>query len=1424
MLNNDLYNDEMEDMVSLEGVFIPYDQYFRRFGVRRIGHLSAPILTDMSKIVLPRNAVLLYQPMDDADIGLSQNHILVRDSQRLIFVEHVTDLATKDGFVRKTFIQPSKLTREYLRTNRKTRLLNNIERVARDDKILIVENFAFLNHLWQYKSHPLSVYYKWKNIQNTIWTKSNVMCSTVERNQYMMVNLPDVLPTFSDLKKAELNINRMTLQPFTTNESLNILDIWCWLGANRDKSSIHFVEHKHFHKLHLVFILNGVWSVINLGLLNDWRKEVEADGEQDDGASGTIDATTLQKRFLRYLITIFEHKTSGENTIDPVVAAATDVEEKETVGDNDVTASIKTELTKTPIETKTKVDKQIEVNKKIEKTSLTKDPVVEKEVDEELVAIDNLFKEPEIGTAATIQNPLEQGIMTKADELAVDGFISTAQYKKIKTLSNKYKELPNPFGEGTLETLATISPADVKLPDPIKLPDDPSILDKSMLNVIIEDMDNKYNKTLLEKDIAATVLSFQKAGVIVLKYEVEQIETALNKYNSYTIKVQPVNGSPSVIRFKLPIIDEDSSYLNNGIKCKLRKQRVDVPIRKVKDNKVSLTSYYSKLFVTRSSKVVNNFDKWLFNQINLITQTDKSKIKNIIYSNKWNNYFVTPRIYSILAKRIGQITINNKVFHFDYAKRNEIFGEAAVKQYETDGNVVVGLNGKNIIVVNKDDEFIEYNGTEELTLGNIMEMLEIDESKSPVEVAELGVSNKSIPVGIVLSYYLGFNKVLTLSNVKYKKASSAERLKLLSDEFTIKFLDETYIFSKRDKTASLLFGGFIKYKDFIKRYGSSVFNRKDIYANMFDSAGMTLRYLRELNLLNEMWVDPITEGILKEMNEPIEFIGLLLRSVELLLTDWSPDETDMHYQRIRGYERFSGFVYKEMVTALKQFNVQSAGVNASIQIHPEAVWREIDKDVSKYLVQESNPIHNLKEKETVTFAGTGGRSANTMTKSSRAYHKNDLGTISEASPDSKTVGAITYLTPNPNFNSLRGTVNPIELKDIQNSSLLSTSALLAPCSDTDDPKRINFINIQNSAGISAIGYKVSPIRTGYEKVISHRVSDLYAYTAKKDGKVISVDKDHITIEYADGEKKTIEVGRRFGISEGTVVPHQLVTKLKVGDTFVYGDTIAYNENYFEPDFFNPKRLNLKQGVIAKTVIMETVDTLEDSSAISEKLARLMSTKISKVRNIVVKFDQVIRNLVKVGSHVDLTSILCTIEDSITASGSLFDDDSISALKAFAANTPKAKYSGVIEKIEVFYNGDKEDMSESLREVANTSDKVMKRQSMVKGKDNAITGSVDSNMRIDAMPLELDSMVIKVYITADIPAGVGDKGSFGNQMKTIFGRVMSGDNKTESGEDIDAVFGFQSISNRIVNSPFGIGTTNTLLKVISKRAAEIYRKG
>jgi hypothetical protein len=70
--------------------------------------------------------------------------------------------------------------------------------------------------------------------------------------------------------------------------------------------------------------------------------------------------------------------------------------------------------------------------------------------------------------------------------------------------------------------------------------------------------------------------------------------------------------------------------------------------------------------------------------------------------------------------------------------------------------------------------------------------------------------------------------------------------------------------------------------------------------------------------------------------------------------------------------------------------------------------------------------------------------------------------------------------------------------------------------------------------------------------------------------------------------------------------------------------------------------------------------------------------------------------------------------------------------------------------------------------------------------------------------------------------VGDKGVFGNQLKTVFGEVMERDLFTESGVKVEAIFGAKSVADRIVSSPELNGTTTTLLDVIGDKAVALYR--
>jgi hypothetical protein len=339
--------------------------------------------------------------------------------------------------------------------------------------------------------------------------------------------------------------------------------------------------------------------------------------------------------------------------------------------------------------------------------------------------------------------------------------------------------------------------------------------------------------------------------------------------------------------------------------------------------------------------------------------------------------------------------------------------------------------------------------------------------------------------------------------------------------------------------------------------------------------------------------------------------------------------------------------------------------------------------------------------------------------------------------------------------------------------------------------------------------------------LAHRTDDVFAIAADQEGTVTALNDRGMVVTYADGNTRSIQLGRRFGRGGGLMFPHQVTTPLVLNAPFKKGDILVYNERYFQPDVLTPGQVTWKAGLLVRTAIMETPDTLEDSSAISAEIANELETEVTYVRDIIVAFDQTVHSLVMEGSAVEIDSILCTIEDAVTAENNLFDEQSLDMLRLLAANTPRAKYKGVVERVEVLYHGEIDDMSSSLADIATASDRERKRHARAL-QQKALTGKVDSSTRIQGKPLPADNLLIRVYITGPVPAGVGDKGVFANQMKTVFGRVLAGVHETESGLTIDAVFSYQSISNRIVRSPEIIGVTNTLLQLISKRVVSAYK--
>lgn len=1027
--------------------------------------------------------------------------------------------------------------------------------------------------------------------------------------------------------------------------------------------------------------------------------------------------------------------------------------------------------------------------------------------------------------------PLDKSFNKLLDRYAASGTMTAPAYLAYQKAATTYKTLPSPDDpEKTLEQVMVVTDDMHAIKDHPEIVDVKAVVDKTMLKSTLLEFDKRYIRELMHKDVTRMALNVQHAGYAVTDFRMEQIEDVSGGFKLYSMKLNPIEGAPTTVQWRLPILDDEGVYRFNDVKYNMRKQRGELPIWKVGINRVAITSYYGKIFVERSEKKINDYGAWIRNQIYVKGMDDAdTSITQLNPSNVFDHLFNAPRIYTILSQGFRSMGVTPVVvpegfeadsynLNFDHKKRVELFGEDKVKMYETNGNVVIGQGVKGTTLLIDQDGFFSLGKDGEVKPGwSTEEFFGLDASKAPVDYVVMTLQGRLVPLGVILAYEMGLSTLVKYLNATVRKVEVGTRVNLQESEFALVFNNETWAISKQDPVTTMLLAGFREYHRVIRDYDSHLFDKRGVYLHLMDVGAYGVRSLREVDLMYQMFVDPITLTLLKKLREPENFRDLLLKATRMLAVDTFP----VMKNRDKGYERMAGAVYSEIVKAIRSHNGRPGKSRHPIELHPHAVWKNITTDASNAIVSDINPIQNLKEAEALTFSGTGGRSGRTMVKETRVFQEGDLGVVSESTVDSGSVGVNVYLSANPRYNSLYGLSDDYNFDRDGATSMLSTSALLAPGSNHDDAKRVNFVGIQNAHVVACNGYRQMPIRTGYESVIAHRTGDMFATTARMNGKVLSVSNTGIVVQYEDGTKKGVELGRRFGDAAGLTIPHDLKTELVAGQDVKKGDVIAYNQGFFERDILDPKSLVYKSGIMVKVALMEAPITFEDSCALSKRVAEMLTTKVTKPKEIVVRFDQEIRRIVDEGTSVDAEDILCYIEDPTTASAGLFSESSLDTLKALKAHAPAAKVNGTVDRIEVFYNGDPEDMSDSLRAIALAADKRQMRRLRSAGK-TPHDGSVTDNFRVGGNPLMLNTAVIRFQLTSMVPAGVGDKGVFCNQMKTVFGEVMEYDIVTESGEVIDAKFSQNSVDARVVRSPPIIGTTNTLLMVIGKNAAKIYR--
>ena len=1386
-----------------------FETFYKKFFLRKTTNFIKPPIIDANSFTFPLNSILYNFKVSDVIFKLDRTIPYLKNIDGRIIVKNIVSYTNDEplGLPKRNSHTELDIANTMSHMDKKIKYLRpNVSETKMMDKDVLIVNSGSLNYCSRYMQHAMENYYKWYNNFETVIDTIKANIHSSDKNIFINFDLPLSLLSIEDMKKAANHVmNSSIINLFPDSKSLNLLELWKWMDGKNTTLFNKFTPDE-MKRVNLLLCYESKVVLVNLAYLYNVNNDHDSKDTSFYKAAGKVGHNDLRKSIYVMITKIY---SSSAVTIDSVDNTAED-ESIVISGLGENTGVLQHEEV---------IDKAIE-NDVIPKEDKLVVDAVNNEISK--IEVEQTLSEGDEHTEVSIQNVLEakQDYHTKIskdlDILFDNKMLTKGQYTKLNEKMGKLLNSPSPFGGNeTIQELLDSSKDDHTI-DNEDITPNIFKTETHYLKNTVKEMNKSYIKKQMKKDLIRSLFAMQNNKMIIEDISYETREDILGGTETMTITTTSLNGKSSTNKIIMPTVYEDGTIRLSGNTYSVRPQKADVPIRKIDYNNVALSSNYGKLFVTKATYAKDDLGMYIRKQL-VEKYTNDDNFKDLVLMGCDNMDGHLALDYSLISRYVKSFRLNGDYYYFELKNRNKIIKDlslsALAKLEGNDYTLVGNSNGKPLLIDQSGMVFKE--GKE---LGNILTMLNLDMTKAPNEYVNIKIYKKYFPVVVLLGYYLGMKNLLTMLNVKYTIVKE-KNVRITENQYKLKFRDCTLVVEKDPKYDNIVYG-LNSIKEGIIKVNFDSLNSKSRYEILFNAimaSGETTLYVNEIKNLEHLYIDPMTERVLEYLKQPTTFTGVLFKCCELLEDDNYVNPQDVSGIQVKGYERLNGMVYNELCNAMKDFNNKSNFSKPKLNINPYSILARINEDSTTVLVDDLNPIVAIKQVEDLNSLGYGGRNKDSMNAATRELHSSEIGLVSEATKDSGDVGISVYMTATPKIGNAFGMVKEMEITEETGwSQLLSTSATLAPFATNEDVKRNNFISVQNSHTIPMYNMRAPYIRTGYEDIIGIKSLDKYVTKALKDGEVIKLTKDLIEVKYKDDTNTTKYKIKEWTTKEesGSCYTHKMVSNMLVGDKFKKDDSLLYDEAFFEPDVFNPNRAIYKSGSYVTTALLEVNETWEDSTSISSKMSEHLATDITKVKSTRISCTDNILNVKKLNDKVEPTDVLFSIMDSNAGMFGDLDEKALQILQNIKSVSPKAKDRGVITKVVVYYNCEVSDMSNSLKAIVAESDKVLTQLT-------GYSGRVNSSYSIEGIPLKEGECEIKVYIKVKDTMGIGDKAILANQLKCTVGDVYNYEVTTMSGKEVEVLFSNKSLAARIVNSPFLIGTTSTVLDLVKDKAVEAY---
>lgn len=816
-------------------------------------------------------------------------------------------------------------------------------------------------------------------------------------------------------------------------------------------------------------------------------------------------------------------------------------------------------------------------------------------------------------------------------------------------------------------------------------------------------LNEQYKESLQDIDLENILKAPMNFSYPILLKSWKKKDISSREFKGYELELEyeSHNGEPLKFNIIVPETLEGGNLFIGGNNKLLLLQNSSKPVIK-QDNTVIVTTAYNKSIIELSGVYLNT-------RLKLVVET----IRRFINQRKNTGVRVktTTDLGDFIYNNLVSINLVHLNKHFSGILTENInLDFRGIKGHEKDGNSYLGTYFGKEVYHNPDDDIILFNGKkyDSLTfVANIIKTmdeklwdkcLKTSTTNSYISVPTATIMGKHLPVVVVILCAIPLKELLERMKKENKleywivnKKSIPERMKNNANFGIIEFKDQ-YIVLKYNNLLNELIFGFLTHYDFTQ------YDEFDITNLLRELTGNSNTAIYLDNFV-DAFIDPITKRVCESYNIPSDFAGIFIYAISLFTSYKVVYKSDIRNYRLSTQEEtIMRILYSAIAKPMSEAVARmKRGARPRIEIKPTAILETLNNMPTMSEANGLSAFRNIVESNDVSIRGYNGineeRAYNTRL---RMFNVNNFGTETCGTSYNRNAGITKQLPFDATVKDLTGDYEHHDnAKELTNASADGFIDAFVPYSSSDHAVRRLMQYGQFKHIRPVVGADPMYVSTRADEA-AVAMSNKHAYTAKSNGKIVSVDDKFIKIKYDDGKVDAISLDNvQRNSDKGYYLKNDFILndKFKLGSKVRPGDIIAYN-----PESFKKKptgEISLAAGALVWVLTCDSEAVWEDSCLPFDNLSNKLASKIVKRVARIIDLNTEIRDW-----NIDIGST--TMPDTVLYKYKILTDDTtINEMFMNAENLSlkevTAHHAGTIVDIRVYYReGRNVIMSPSVR--------------------------------------------------------------------------------------------------------------------------------